>query len=61
VVHLTPSPEGDSGVTARIEPTPQAAAELVRQGFKLSDAILGVVSDLLVQIAREEDEGNHEP
>ncbi|MDI1450767.1 hypothetical protein [Polyangium sp. 6x1] len=54
VVHLTPSPEGGPSVTARIEPTSEAAAELVGQGFELSDAILDVVSSLLVEIAREE-------
>ncbi|WP_170229182.1 hypothetical protein [Polyangium fumosum] len=40
---------------ARIEPTPHAPAELVRQGFELSDAILDVVSDILMEIAREEE------
>ena len=55
MVEITSSTDGGSGVTARIEPTPHVPAELVRQGFELSDAILDVVSDILMEIAREEE------
>ncbi len=51
------STEGDaSEITARIRPTKQAAAALVVEGFRLSDTILDLVSNALVEIAREEEE-----
>lgn len=48
--------EGDSEITARIQPTEQASAALTAEGFRPSEAILDLASDLLVEIARE-DEG----
>ncbi len=64
VVRLSSSKEGDSDVLARIQPTERAAAAL-EPDFRLSDAIFDVVSDLLVEIVREEEgapeEGEDEP
>lgn len=51
------STEGDSGgITARIQPIEQADAALVAEGFRLSDSVFDLVSELLVEIAREEEE-----
>ena len=50
------STEGETGITARIQPTERAATALVKEGFRPSEAILDLVSDLLVEIAREEEE-----
>ncbi|UQA60392.1 hypothetical protein [Polyangium aurulentum] len=55
---MTSSGEEGSGITARIEPTEQAAAALAKRGLRLSDAILDVVSELLAEIARD---GEGEP
>ncbi len=55
VVELVAS-EGDAEVTAHIRPTEQAATALVSEGFRLSESVLDFVSDLLVEIAQEDDE-----
>jgi len=47
--------EGNSGITARIQPIDDPAATLAKAGFRPSEAILDFVSDLLVEIAREEE------
>ncbi|MDI3291945.1 hypothetical protein [Polyangium sp. 15x6] len=56
VVEIAPVEGCSSEITARIRPTEQAAVALVDEGFRLSDTILDLVSELLVEIAREEEE-----
>ena len=56
VVEIAPAEGNSSEITARIRPTEQAAVALVDEGFRLSDTILDLVSELLVEIAREEEE-----
>jgi len=60
VVSIESSAEGDSGIITRIQPAEQAASTLAGRGFLFSDAVLNVVSDLLVELIRSE-EGEEEP
>lgn len=55
VVEITSSAGEGSDITARIHRAPHVAA-LADQGFRLDGAILDVVSDLLVELAREEEQ-----
>jgi len=55
---VRPPAERDTGVNVRIQPTEHAATALASDGFRPSEAILDLVSDLFVQIAREEGEAD---
>jgi hypothetical protein len=46
--------EGRSEFTAHIKPVDNAPREIVARGFKLGDAVLDVVGDLLVELVRED-------
>ncbi len=52
----TTSAEKSSEFTARIKPVDHVPAALAARGFELGDAILDVVSDLLVELVREDDD-----
>ncbi len=56
VVEVQTSDETNSEVIAHIRPTERAAAAAIESGFRFSGAFLDVVSDLLVEMVREEDE-----
>jgi hypothetical protein len=47
--------EGGPEFTARIKPVDKMPRELIARGFRLGDAVLDVVSDLLVELVREDD------
>lgn len=56
VVEVRASDETNGEVTAHIRPTEQAATAAIESDFRFSGAFLDVVSDLLVEMVREEDE-----
>ena len=56
VVEVRASDETNGEVTACIRPTERAATAAIENGFRFSGGFLDVVSDLLVEIVREEDE-----
>jgi hypothetical protein len=56
VVEVQASDETNGEVTAHIRPTERAATAAIENDFRFSGAFLDVVSDLLVEMVREEDE-----
>lgn len=56
VVEVQTKDETNGEVTARIRPTEGAATAAIENNFRFSGAVLDVVSDLLVEMVREEDE-----
>ncbi|MDC0743166.1 hypothetical protein [Polyangium mundeleinium] len=57
-VSLHPSTPGggDQEVVARIKPIDQPTRELTTRGFRLSDDVLDVISELLVELVHEDDD-----
>lgn len=56
VVEVQTKDETNGEVTAHIRPTERAATAAIENDFRFSGAFLDVVSDLLVEMVREEDE-----
>ncbi|MBK9260410.1 MAG: hypothetical protein IPM54_11310 [Polyangiaceae bacterium] len=56
MVDVRASDETNGEVMARIRPTEGAATGAIENDFRFSGALLDVVGDLLVELAREEDE-----
>jgi hypothetical protein len=56
VVEVLPHDESSAFVMARISPAESAALAAVENEFRFSDAFLDVISDLLVNLAREEEQ-----
>jgi hypothetical protein len=56
VVELLPREKSSAAITARILPAENPATTAVENEFRLSDSLYDVISDLLVKLAREEEE-----
>lgn len=56
VVELLPREKSSAAITARILPAENPATSAVENEFRLSDSLYDVISDLLVKLAREEEE-----
>ncbi|TKC98643.1 hypothetical protein [Polyangium fumosum] len=55
-LHRSTPKEGNYEVTACIKPVDQPTRELATRGFRLSDDVLDVVSELLVELVHEDDD-----
>jgi hypothetical protein len=56
VVEVLPQDETHPEILARITPTERTATVATEHGFRFSEAFMDVVSELLVEMVREEDE-----
>jgi len=57
VVEIAAEESGGEGFTARVRPVERAAEAAEHEGFRFSDSVLDTVATLLIELAREEDEG----
>lgn len=56
VVAVLPREEKSAAILARITPAENPSKSAVDNEFRLSDSLFDVISDLLVKLAREEEE-----